>query len=75
MMWFNGKADRKTRSILVKGRVAFSNVKTTACAAHMCPHSSRMLSVWFCILTFCIDTGSVCTHGEDEKPGLKRGRV
>lgn len=47
MMWFNGKADRKTRSILVKGRVAFSNVKTTACVAHMCPHSSRMLSVWF----------------------------
>lgn len=37
MMRFNGKADRKTRSILVKGCVAFSNVKT-ACSAHMCPH-------------------------------------
>lgn len=40
VIWFNGNARWKTRSILVMGWVAFSNVKTTACLAHMCPRLS-----------------------------------
>lgn len=45
-MWFDGKTTttttttKKTGSILVMGWNALSNVTTTACLLHMCPHLS-----------------------------------
>lgn len=50
-------------SILVMGWNAFSNVTTTACLPHMCPHLSPYAEYKICPLLSCISTGWLRARG------------